>query len=80
MSIDFEEITELILAQKTTKGFPFYPVNKAFANKKITHIPADYTDEFKVDFQKMIQDCLVKDSENNKLIEILSYHDLFRLL
>ena len=50
MSIDFEEITELILAQKTNKGFPFYPVNKAFANKKITHIPADYTDEFKVDF------------------------------
>ena len=57
MSIDFEEITELIFAQKRKikennkeVDFHFYPVNKAFANKKITHIPAEFTNEFKAEF------------------------------
>ena len=75
MSIKTDEVTELIL------GSSFYPVSKGIPNSKgIISIPAKITDEFRSEISKLIDSQLNSTLDNSKLVEILSYHDLFRLL
>jgi len=73
MNIKTDEIVDLLL------GSAYYPFNKAFPNKGIV-IPKDVTEKFRQDFARQVENHLSIGSDNSKLVEILSYHDLFRLL
>ena len=76
-SIDTREITELIL------GSPQYPVSKGIPNSKgIVRIPEKdkITETFRSEIRKLIENQLNICQDNSKLVEILSQHDLFRLL
>ena len=76
-SIDTAEITELIL------GSPQYPVSKGIPNSKgIVRIPEKdkITETFRSEIRKLIENQLNICQDNSKLVEILSQHDLFRLL
>lgn len=73
MKITTDEIIELIL------NTPFYPFNKAIPQKgKI--ISEQITDESREEQKKLLEANLTLGIDNAKVVEILSYHDLFRLL
>ena len=73
MKIDTDEISDLILGSK-------YPVKKGLPNKGISAIPDVITDEFRIEFKKLIVSHFNMVGDNSKLVDVLSYHDLFRLL
>ena len=71
-SIKTEEIVDLILECR------YYPVHKIFPN--LSTLPKEIDAVFKADFHKQIEDLLKAKIGTEKLVEIFSYHDLFRLL
>ena len=74
--LKLEEIADLIL------GYPFYPIAKAIPYLGLMAMPkdGDLNQEFKTKFTKTIDEHLSGIDYNRKLVDLLSHHDLFRLL
>ena len=71
--ITTDEIIELIL------NTPFYPFNKAIPQKGVI-IQEQITEESREEQKKLLEASLATGIDNAKVVEILSYHDLFWLL